>query len=349
MEQNEEIFKHIELFVGSIGVILSFFFGMFLLIYRKQQPKANIFLAIYLLAFSLRIGKSLFFNYFPIDPIIRNLFLGVLLSIGPSLWFYSYLLHDGKNILPKHKYLWHFLPMVLFMAFCWLIPNDNTTTSRVFYYFLILHMMGYTLYTLFWLSQRKPVNTAIKQARIRKWLNFFAYTTLIVLVFIALISASVIPYYLGMAFLFSAVVICFAFWALKNPFLFKIETEKYSSSGLGQKQSKAHMDELERLMNDENLYLDPELTLTKLSQKIGLNSKQLSQVINQAQQINYSQYITNLRISEAKRRLKSEEYKHYKISAIAYDSGFNSISSFNVAFKKITNKTAVEYRQYGLT
>ena len=89
MEINAQLLKHLELLFGSIGVILSLFFSLFLLITRKQQPKANFFLFIYLLAFSLRIGKSLFFNYFPIDPEIRNIFLGVLLTIGPSIWFYT--------------------------------------------------------------------------------------------------------------------------------------------------------------------------------------------------------------------------------------------------------------------
>lgn len=344
MGQNEEIFKHIELLVGSIGVILSLFFGVFLLITRKQQPKANIFLAIYLLAFSLRIGKSLFFNYFPIDPVLRNVFLGILLAIGPSLWSYSYLRAATKNVLPKSKYIWHYMPMLVFISFCWVIPNDRSTASLAIYYFLLVHMLSYTTYTLIWLFRNKKVNPTTRQDSINRWLVFFAYTTLSVLLFIFLITSGVIPYYMGMAFWFSVVIICFAFWALKNPFLFRVETEKYANSGLGQNELEIHMIALEKLMEDEKSYLNPELTLTILSKKIGISSKQLSQVINQAEGVNYSQYIVSLRISEVQRRLKSGEFQHYKIAAIAYDSGFNSISSFNTAFKKHTNQTAVQYR-----
>lgn len=235
--------------------------------------------------------------------------------------------------------------MLVFMSFCWLIPNDGSLTSGVFYYFLLVHIMAYTLYALYWLSRNKTIHANARQKQTSKWLNFFAYTTLIVVVFIILISASIIPYYMGMAFLFSVVIICFAVWALKNPFLFRVEKEKYSSSGLSQKESKMYMEQLENLMKDEKMYLNPDLTLAKLSQKIGITSKQLSQVINQAEDINYSQYITGLRVSEAQKRLLSDEFKHYKISAIAYDSGFNSISSFNTAFKKIVHQTAISYRQ----
>ncbi|MFT6796718.1 MAG: AraC-like DNA-binding protein [Maribacter sp.] len=345
MAQNDEIFKHIELFVGSIGVILSLFFGMFLLITRKQQPKANIFLSMYLLAFSLRIGKSLFFNYFPIDPVIRNVFLGVLLAIGPSLWHYSYLMKNSMNVLPKNKYAWHYIPMALFIFFCWLLPNDGSTASLTLYYCLIAHMLTYTIYTVYWLFTNKTVHNNDTQNLTNKWLNFFAYTTLSILLFIVLITTRIIPYYMGMAFLFSVVVLCFAVWALKNPFLFQVETVKYATSGLVQQESKVYMMALETLMEDEKSYLNPDLTLSKLSKKIGISSKQLSQVINQAEGINYSQYIIRLRVSEVQRRLRSQEFKHYKIAAIAYDSGFNSISTFNTAFKKQTHQTAFEYRQ----
>jgi Na+-translocating ferredoxin:NAD+ oxidoreductase RnfD subunit len=56
--------------------------------------------------------------------------------------------------------------------------------------------------------------------------------TLIILLFIVLITTRIIPYNMGMAFLFSVVVLLFAVWALKNPFLFLVETEKYATSGL---------------------------------------------------------------------------------------------------------------------
>ncbi len=344
MGQNEEIFKHIELFVGSIGVILSLFFGLFLLISRRQQPKANIFLAVYLLAFSLRIGKSLFFNYFPIDPVIRNIFLGVLLAIGPSLWLYASLLRNGKPASLGKTYVWHYIPMLLFMCFCWWIPNDGSAIAMGWYFFLLIHIATYTSYTILYLLYT-PIPATDRASDIQKWLLFFCITTLIVALFIGLLAAGIIPYYMGMAFLFSIVIICFAVWALKNPFLFRLTAEKYANSSLDQKESKGHMQRIALLMKEDQLFLNPELSLAMLSENIGISSKKLSQVINQAEGVNYSQYITGLRVSEAQRRLRSEEFKHYKIAAIAYDSGFNSISSFNTAFKKITKQTAVAYRQ----
>nr|WP_275126029.1 helix-turn-helix domain-containing protein [Zhouia amylolytica] len=75
-----------------------------------------------------------------------------------------------------------------------------------------------------------------------------------------------------------------------------------------------------------------------------ITSKQLSQLINQTADKNYSLYISELRVQEAIALMKNEKYKDYKIAAIAYESGFNSISSFNAVFKKITGQTPVAYR-----
>ena len=343
METDAQLFKHIELLFGSIGVMLSLFFAAFLILTRKKQPKANIFLTIYLLAFSLRIGKSLFFNYFPIDPVIRNIFLGVLLTIGPSIWFYTNYLSKPDVLINRWKILVHYIPALVYISFCWAIPNDGSTAAQFFYTSLILHMVVYTVVSLIWLY--KQPKDSMPNRSVEKWLYYFIGVTLFMVVIYFMISNNIIPYYLGTAFLFSAVIIFFGIWALKNPFLFKINKEKYSNSSLSYEESVRNIDQLDKLMKGEKLFLDPDLTLAKTSAQLNITTKQLSQAINQVYKKNYSQYIADFRVEEAKRLLHSAEYANYKISAIAYDSGFNSISSFNTTFKKLTQTTAIEYRQ----
>ena len=343
MEVNAQLLKHIELLIGSIGVMLSLFFAAALIITYKKQPKANLFLIIYLVAFSLRIGKSLFFNYFPIDPVIRNVFLGVLLTIGPSVWFYTNYLVRPNISDKQQKPILHYVPAMLYVLCCWAIPNDGSMTARIFYTFLIVHMLVYTIVSIFWLY-KQPAEV-VKNHSVKKWLYIFLGVTLLMLVVYFMISNSIIPYYLGTAFLFSAVIIFFGIWALKNPFLFKISKEKYSNSSLGYEESVAYVDLLDGLMKDEKLYLDSELTLSKTSTRLNSTPKRVSQAINQVYKKNYSQYIAEHRVAEAKRLLRSPEHAHFKIAAIAYDSGFNSISSFNTTFKKLTQTTAAEYRQ----
>jgi len=101
-------------------------------------------------------------------------------------------------------------------------------------------------------------------------------------------------------------------------------------------------------MKNDKPYLDPTLSLAKLGDMLNLSSKEVSQMINQIKGINYSKYVNQYRINEAKTRLTSEKYAHYTIAAIAYDCGFNSISSFNAIFKKNEGLTAKTYRSSNL-
>ena len=344
MEVHADILRHIELLIGSIGVILSLLFGVFLLFHTKEQHKANFFLSIYLLAFGLRIGKTLFYTYFPIDPVLRNVFLAALLAIGPSLWWYVFLRKRPQQQLYGKTYLWHYLPMLLFIALCWVIPNDKSALAKWIHCALIIHIIVYAGYVFYVLLKDDKKSKSHSTGKIDGWLRFFVTTTLIIAMLYFFILLNIIPYYMGIAFLFSAMVIAFSIWWLRYPFLFRMETEKYRQSTLEQNEIVQLSATLKRLMISENLYLDPDLTLGKLSRKMGISSKRLSQVINESENINYSKFITNYRVLEAKKRLVADEYRHLKISAIAYDSGFNSVSSFNSAFKRITSTTAVQYR-----
>jgi len=342
---NPEVLRHIELLTGSIGVILGVFFSLFLYVTRQNQHKANIFLSIYLLAFSLRIGKSLFHNYFEIDPTIRVFFLTTLLCVGPSVWLYTYYLSQSKaksNI----KDSIHFLPFIIIVCVCWLIPNNGTSVLfAVFYDFLILHMFCYTLFSLIWIYQHKRNVVDTKENKTENWLKLFISINIIFICVYFLISESIIPFYIGISFLFSIVIIFLSFWALKHPFLFRIPLEKYKHSTIDSNQVFRLMTKLKTYMDQEKPYIDPSLTLVKLSDQLEVSSKELSQAINQTEALNYSQFIAKYRVEEVQRLLATDASTKLTIAAIAYDSGFSSISSFNAAFKKHTHMTAIAYRK----
>ena len=105
------------------------------------------------------------------------------------------------------------------------------------------------------------------------------------------------------------------------------------------------MKKLKFFMAKEKPYLNPSLTLLELSKKMNTSTKELSQAINQIEALNYSQFISRHRVEETQKLMKSESHNKLTIAAIAYDSGFNSISSFNMAFKKHTKTTAIAYRK----
>ena len=55
-------------------------------------------------------------------------------------------------------------------------------------------------------------------------------------------------------------------------------------------------------------------------------------------------YVNQFRVEEVKKRMSDINYKHLTLLGIALDCGFNSKSSFNNIFKKITNYTPTEYK-----
>jgi AraC-like DNA-binding protein len=90
-------------------------------------------------------------------------------------------------------------------------------------------------------------------------------------------------------------------------------------------------------------YLEPELTLNQLAKQINTNTTSLSKVINEGFNQNFNDYINAFRVYEFVARVNGGEHKKQTLIAIANDCGFNSKSTFNRSFKKVLNKTPIEY------
>jgi AraC-like DNA-binding protein len=123
------------------------------------------------------------------------------------------------------------------------------------------------------------------------------------------------------------------------------QLKKYSNSGLSEQETKLIIVKLGQVMENQKLYLDPEITIDKLADHINCSRHHLSQVLNAGLQKSFYDYINACRVEEAKILLSDIARAHYKISSIAYDSGFNSLSAFNEIFKKLTGATPSQYRK----
>lgn len=122
-------------------------------------------------------------------------------------------------------------------------------------------------------------------------------------------------------------------------------TVKYANSALNSEDVNTIITRLEKLMQTEQLYLQPGVTINQLADALKCSRHHLSQVLNDKLQQSYYDYINGLRIEEAKRLLIDPQLEQIKIASIAYDAGFNSLSTFNDVFKKYTGKTPSDYRK----
>lgn len=92
----------------------------------------------------------------------------------------------------------------------------------------------------------------------------------------------------------------------------------------------------------ESLYLDPELTLSKLTRKLGIPAKQISIAVNQVHGQNISKVINRYRIEHAKHSLITSQDS---ITKIFMNSGFQTKSNFNREFLSMTGMTPSEYKR----
>lgn len=97
--------------------------------------------------------------------------------------------------------------------------------------------------------------------------------------------------------------------------------------------------ELENLVINEKIHLDPGTNIKDIANKLKTNRTYLSKAINSVYKINFSTYINNYRIKEAIRIITEGENKNLNLNGIAQLSGFNNRISFAQAFQKYTGLT----------
>ena len=95
----------------------------------------------------------------------------------------------------------------------------------------------------------------------------------------------------------------------------------------------------------EKLFLDPDLNIHTLASHLGYSPPQLSRIINQGLERNFSDFINEMRVTEMQDRLLAEAYAHYSTEAIGYDVGFNSRATYSRAFKKFTDSSPGQFRR----
>lgn len=119
---------------------------------------------------------------------------------------------------------------------------------------------------------------------------------------------------------------------------------KYAKSGLTDEQLLYYKSELDRIMQDGQIFLRPGLTLPKLADAVGCSVNHLSQVINSGFGVSFFDYVNRYRIEHAKVLLNGLEDQG-AVLKVAFAVGFNSNSAFYAAFKKHVGMTPAQFRR----
>ena len=126
------------------------------------------------------------------------------------------------------------------------------------------------------------------------------------------------------------------------------DRERMETDTEEQKSSKA--DNYEQLFGEqvkkwlsEKRFLAPQLTIDDLAAEMGTNKLYMSRYINRKHGANFSTWITQLRLEEAKNYMK--ENPNVKQEEVAIHSGFSSSSYFSRVFSRFESMTPAAWRK----
>lgn len=111
--------------------------------------------------------------------------------------------------------------------------------------------------------------------------------------------------------------------------------------------NSSHIELLETVMLEKQLYLNPKLTISDVSNTIGTNRTYLSQYINNHLHLTFYDYVNQFRIENASKTLLKRVHPTLTIEEVAEQSGFNSVSTFRRAFIKNTGISPQQFRKEG--
>ncbi len=120
---------------------------------------------------------------------------------------------------------------------------------------------------------------------------------------------------------------------------------KSSSDAFPEYDDKHQLDLLKKIMKSEKLYLIQDLSLKEVANQLKLPVKYVSFLINHYHQMNFRNFINQLRVEEVIRKMENGELQQKTMLALALESGFNSKATFNSAFKKIRHSQEFKWYQ----
>jgi AraC-like DNA-binding protein len=102
---------------------------------------------------------------------------------------------------------------------------------------------------------------------------------------------------------------------------------------------------IERAMEQDELYLDADITMESLARHVSLPERTVSRILNQHFGKNFFEFINHHRVEKAKQLLAHPGHQGWTILRVLAESGFTSKSTFNAIFKKQVGQTPSQYRK----
>ncbi|WP_139957554.1 helix-turn-helix domain-containing protein [Flavicella sediminum] len=365
-------------YINVIATLQTFLFAA--LLYKNRNNNVfNTLLGLLLLV----LGVSLFGNSMVllegISANLGGLFFftqAASLFIGPIIYYYLNLLSGKKTKLTNPFFIATLLVVlyVLYLAFQFFTLETNDKIAyiaqlRTTHYpkgmyiftwlFVILQQLYFTLSCVNVIKFSKSIKHIFStKSRTR---NIFAYkfiTLICVLDTTLIITMFLFPMYqVQFAILPTKIVIAFSFivyYAFEQNAIFNedsyveyqkdIELLKKANLEPEVTTNDEQVDpsQVKKVLIEKKLFLNPSVTIFDLAKELDCNHRIVSAAINKKLNTTFLSLVNEMRVEEAKSILQNNP-ENLTMEGVGLESGFNSRASFYRVFKKMTNRTPVEY------
>jgi AraC-like DNA-binding protein len=358
-----------------IGISQSFF-AFILVLTKKPATTANKVMAAWLFL----ICVELLFAHLNSSVIEMYSFPFVSFTYGPLLYLYVKFMTQ-----PDRKFNWlallHFIPFVTFFTVSvifreiplmkdlrtFFAPDRFISLRLVYSTVMFLSVTTYSTLTFIEIRKHqyhiKNILSYTTGMITLNWLKVFSISFYVAFLILFILGGLNMigdfipfdPYFVVFTFI-TVFTFVFSYYIINQPVIFghvvkissieeKKEVEKYTRSGLKDKQADAFLSKLISYVEVKKPYLDGDLSIQDLSDSTGISRHHITQVLNEKHKKNFFTFINEYRVKEVIARFNDPKNNNFTILAIAYDSGFNSKTTFNSIFKSQTGMTPSEFRE----
>lgn len=344
-----------------------------LLLRKRENRKANRFLSLLLFSMCYSLAAQLcidlgVYNYY---PRLHWLPAKLVFWMGPAFYFYIKCL-TAPNFQVRNVHLWHFAVIIfeyphsvyhLILGRINPYPRLHNFTEAMSAYALF-PLLLYSYFSLRIINNyRKALLDQYSSTELRTlaWLKQLILMGAIIL-FPTLIVFSVdfrifydytMEFFEGTLlqydFVITLLFILAIYWLSIGGFRqAQVEIDQDLWPAKHKEMPKDYsliIDTLMEAMQKDKLFLDPELSIRKLTQHTDLAERDISAALNQQLKKNFYAFVNEFRVEEVKKRLKDPQHEHLKLLSIAFDAGFNSKATFNRIFKEYTGESPKAYRE----
>ncbi|CAN7384049.1 helix-turn-helix domain-containing protein [Pseudoxanthomonas sp. LjRoot143] len=330
--------QHFLFFFAMLGAFNGIAAAAFLWWQANGRPTQR-WLSLLILAVSVRAGKSVAFYFWPHVPkIVLQIGLTACFMIGPCL-FFLVRSSQGDSPAPGRADRWHIVGLLIIAAAVnmFLPYADHLDLWR----HIIVPTITYTWLGYLLLATAQVYLHRTRLPRAPSGTLLLGVVGSIWLIWIAYYTSGYTSYIVGaLSFTFVLAASVLVYLRLRSG---QATIEPYQDRRIPQPEAVAQLEILAELMARERLYLDPALTLPRLARRLGVPQIRLSQLLNDNNQTSFKQYLAQLRVGEAKTLLRHVPPK--PLDVVAEEAGFQSMSTFYSAFKKVEGTTPAAFRQ----